>query len=44
MFSNSAKEVLIGETKILVGKNGDELFAVGGVCPHYGAPLVNGVR
>jgi nitrite reductase/ring-hydroxylating ferredoxin subunit len=35
---------VIDGAKILVGRSNGELFAVGGTCPHYGAPLINGVR
>jgi NADPH-dependent 2,4-dienoyl-CoA reductase/sulfur reductase-like enzyme/nitrite reductase/ring-hydroxylating ferredoxin subunit len=40
--ADGAKEVTIEGTKILVGRSNGQLFAVGGTCPHYGAPLVNG--
>ncbi|MEP7213465.1 MAG: FAD-dependent oxidoreductase [Acidobacteriota bacterium] len=40
--SGEMKEVAVGETKILLARVGDECFAVGANCPHYGAPLVEG--
>jgi len=36
------REVLAGETKILLARVGDDFHAVGPTCPHYGAPLVEG--
>lgn len=39
-----SKQVEVEGAKILVGRTNGELFAVSGVCTHYGAPLVNGVR
>lgn len=44
MCSDSSKQVEIEGAKVLVGRTNGELFAVSGTCPHYGAPLVNGVR
>jgi NADPH-dependent 2,4-dienoyl-CoA reductase/sulfur reductase-like enzyme/nitrite reductase/ring-hydroxylating ferredoxin subunit len=37
------KEVSIGETRILLARVGDRFHAVSATCPHYGAPLVDGV-
>lgn len=37
------KEVAAGETKILLARVGDKCYAVGAHCPHYGAPLAEGV-
>ena len=37
------KEVSIGETRILLARVGDRFHAVSATCPHYGAPLVEGV-
>ena len=37
------KEILVGETRILLARVGDCFQAVSAACPHYGAPLVEGV-
>src|SRR3982751_3179096 len=37
------KEVSEGETKILLARVGGRIHAVGAHCPHYGAPLAEGV-
>lgn len=37
------KEVAAGDTRILLARNGDRFHAVSATCPHYGAPLVEGV-
>lgn len=37
------KEVSIGETRILLARVGDGFHAVSATCPHYGAPLAEGV-
>ena len=37
------KEVSIDETRILLARAGDRFFAVSATCPHYGAPLAEGV-
>ncbi len=37
------KEVSVGETRILLARVGDSFHAVSATCPHYGAPLVDGV-
>jgi NADPH-dependent 2,4-dienoyl-CoA reductase/sulfur reductase-like enzyme/nitrite reductase/ring-hydroxylating ferredoxin subunit len=37
------KEVSIGETRILLARLGDRFHAVSATCPHYGAPLAEGV-
>ncbi len=36
------KEVQWNETKIVLARIDDEYYAVGGVCPHYKAPLAKG--
>nr|NP_001074169.1 apoptosis inducing factor mitochondria associated 4 [Danio rerio]AAI29325.1 Zgc:158614 [Danio rerio] len=36
------KEVLVDENKILLVRNNGEFTAVGGLCSHYGAPLIKG--
>ena len=36
--------VEIGEQKLLLVRSGEQIFAVGGSCPHAGAPLAEGVR
>jgi len=36
------KEVSVGGTAVLLARVGDECFAVGAHCTHYGAPLVDG--
>ena len=37
------KEVSIGETRILLARVNDRFHAVSATCPHYGAPLAEGV-
>lgn len=37
------KEVAVGETKILLARVNGKFHAVGATCPHYHAPLVDGV-
>lgn len=37
------KEVSIGETRVLLARAGDRFHAVSASCPHYGAPLAEGV-
>ena len=37
------KEVSIGETRILLARTGERFYAVSATCPHYGAPLAEGV-
>ena len=37
-------EVEVAETRILLARSGDAVFATGAVCPHKGAPLKNGTR
>lgn len=37
------KEVAVDGTKVLLARVGDDCYAVGAHCPHYGAPLVKGV-
>lgn len=37
------KEVSIDETRILLARAGERFYAVSAVCPHYGAPLAEGV-
>jgi NADPH-dependent 2,4-dienoyl-CoA reductase/sulfur reductase-like enzyme/nitrite reductase/ring-hydroxylating ferredoxin subunit len=36
------KEVMAGQTKILLARVGEDFHAVSPTCPHYGAPLVEG--
>lgn len=36
------KEFDLGEGKVLIVREGSELYALGTKCSHYGAPLVNG--
>ncbi|MEN3792876.1 FAD-dependent oxidoreductase [Fulvimarina sp. MAC3] len=38
------KEVEVGETKLLLARDGDRVFATGAKCTHKGAPLKNGTR
>lgn len=40
---NEMKEVMVGETRILLARVGDNYHAVSATCTHYGAPLVDGV-
>jgi len=37
------KEVSAGETRVLLAHAGDQFYAVSPTCPHYGAPLAEGV-
>jgi NADPH-dependent 2,4-dienoyl-CoA reductase/sulfur reductase-like enzyme/nitrite reductase/ring-hydroxylating ferredoxin subunit len=37
------KEAQIGETRILLARVGERFHAVSATCPHYGAPLAEGV-
>ena len=37
------KEVQAGEVRILLARLGDRFYAVSATCPHYGAPLAEGV-
>jgi len=37
------KEVSAGETRLLIAHAGDRFYAVSPTCPHYGAPLAEGV-
>ena len=37
------KEVSVGDTRVLLARSGDRFHAVSATCPHYGAPLVDGV-
>ena len=37
------KEVSVGDTKVLLARVGDNCYAVGAHCTHYGAPLVKGI-
>ena len=37
------KEVSVAETRVLLARVGDRFHAVSAACPHYGAPLVEGV-
>src|SRR5262245_56050946 len=37
------KEVSAGETKVLLARAGNRFHAVSATCPHYGAPLAEGV-
>lgn len=37
------KEISIGETRLLLARVGDRFHAVSATCPHYGAPLAEGV-
>lgn len=37
------KEVQAGETRILLARLADRFYAVSATCPHYGAPLAEGV-
>lgn len=40
--SGEMKQIKLGEMKILLARVGDECFAVGANCTHYGAPLAKG--
>lgn len=37
------KEVSVGETRVLLARIGERFYAVSAGCPHYGAPLAEGV-
>jgi apoptosis-inducing factor 3 len=37
------KEVAVGEKKVLLARVNSQFYAVGAECPHYGAPLAEGV-
>lgn len=37
------KQVTVGETDVLVGRVAGQYYATGAYCPHYGAPLADGV-
>ena len=37
------KEVLVGETRVLLARVNDRFHAVSATCPHYGGPLAEGV-
>ena len=37
------KEVAAGDTRVLLARAGDRFHAVSATCPHYGAPLAEGV-
>ena len=37
------KEILVDETRLLLARTGDRFHAVSATCPHYGAPLAEGV-
>ncbi|HKR12569.1 MAG TPA: FAD-dependent oxidoreductase [Pyrinomonadaceae bacterium] len=41
--SGEMKEVAAGEARILLARAGDQFHAVTANCPHYGAPLAEGV-
>ena len=32
-----------GEQSVIIARQGDEIFAIGGACTHYGAPLADGL-
>jgi NADPH-dependent 2,4-dienoyl-CoA reductase/sulfur reductase-like enzyme/nitrite reductase/ring-hydroxylating ferredoxin subunit len=36
------KEIVVGETKVLLARAKGNYYAVGATCPHYGAPLAEG--
>lgn len=40
---NSGKPVKVGENKIALFRDGNEVFALQDRCPHQGAPLYNGL-
>ena len=33
----------VGDEDVIVARRGDEFFAVGAHCPHYGGPLARGL-
>src|SRR5438445_5660449 len=33
----------VGDDAVLLGRRGDELFAIGSTCSHYGGPLAEGL-
>ena len=34
----------VGQDQVILARSGDELFAVGATCTHYGGPLAEGLR
>ncbi|RFC62715.1 oxidoreductase [Fulvimarina endophytica] len=42
--ADELKEVEVGETKLLLARDGDRVFATSAKCTHKGAPLKNGTR
>ena len=34
----------VGEEQILLARSGEEFFAVGAMCTHYGGPLAEGLH
>lgn len=43
LANGQLKEVTTGSTKLLLARVGDEVFAVGAVCPHLQAPMAKGL-
>ncbi|MBO0947951.1 apoptosis inducing factor family protein [Fibrella forsythiae] len=43
LVDGQMKEITAGDTKILVARVGETVYAVGAVCPHYQAPLAKGL-
>jgi len=42
LSEGNLQKVMVGEEPVLFVKRGDQIFAVGAVCSHYGAPLEEG--